>query len=272
VHAAAVAVILMPWNPAVWWMASRIRLAAEIDCDSRVLAGGWSEDVGRYGETLLAVAAGKSRARLLLMPAMIETPSSLARRIAAMCAGPVPFRRAKRTAAGVGAALLLVAACSAPPPTSATDPSPDINPTLTPAPAVAREVLPDPPSPSNAAPDRQTAATPEPVDLEREVTPAAPEASIVRPGPGVANPVVLRSVRPQYTQDAMRRKVQGIVQLEVVVDPTGSVVGVEVLKSLDPELDAEAVKAARQWVFRPATIDGKPVSIMVMLELGFTLH
>jgi len=36
----AVAVILLPWNPAVWWMLARLRLAVELDCDRRVIGGG----------------------------------------------------------------------------------------------------------------------------------------------------------------------------------------------------------------------------------------
>ena len=37
-HAAAVGALVMPWNPAVWWMLSRLKLAVEMDCDARVFA------------------------------------------------------------------------------------------------------------------------------------------------------------------------------------------------------------------------------------------
>jgi outer membrane biosynthesis protein TonB len=36
-------------------------------------------------------------------------------------------------------------------------------------------------------------------------------------------------------------------------------------------LDNEAVKAARQWVFKPGTKDGKPVAVRIILELTFSL-
>jgi TonB family protein len=45
--------------------------------------------------------------------------------------------------------------------------------------------------------------------------------------------------------------------LDAIVDTTGHVSDVRVLKSLDPELDQEAVEALRDWTFQPGTVDGK---------------
>src|SRR5207248_2979539 len=82
-----------------------------------------------------------------------------------------------------------------------------------------------------------------------------------RPGNGVTLPRVLREVKPQYTSDAMRAKVQGTVLLECVVKPDGTVGDVQVIRSLDPTfgLDQQAVVAARQWRFAPGTRMGEPV-------------
>lgn len=95
-----------------------------------------------------------------------------------------------------------------------------------------------------------------------------------RPGNGVLLPKVLREVKPQYTADAMRAKVQGTVLLECVVNADGTVGSVEVVKSLDRTfgLDTEAVKAARQWRFAPGTRFGEPVAVLVTIELTFTLR
>jgi len=95
-----------------------------------------------------------------------------------------------------------------------------------------------------------------------------------RPGNGVTLPVVVREVKPQYTSDAMRAKVQGTVLLECVVRPDGSVGDVKVMRSLDSTfgLDLEAMKAARNWRFRPGTRLGEPVSVLVTIELTFTLR
>ena len=95
-----------------------------------------------------------------------------------------------------------------------------------------------------------------------------------RPGNGVQLPRVIREVKPQYTAEAMRAKVQGSVTLECVVLPDGSVGSVEVVRSLDSTfgLDQEAIKAAKQWRFAPGTRLGEPVAVLVTIELTFTLR
>lgn len=97
---------------------------------------------------------------------------------------------------------------------------------------------------------------------------------VYRPGTGIENPVVLREVKPQYTADAMRAKIQGVVILECVILADGTVGQVSVVKSLDPVfgLDQEAIKAAKQWRFVPAKKSGQAVAIAVNIELAFTLR
>jgi protein TonB len=97
---------------------------------------------------------------------------------------------------------------------------------------------------------------------------------VYRPGSGVTLPRVLREVKPQYTSDAMRAKVQGTVLLQCVVKADGSVGDVQVVRSLDSAfgLDQEAIKAARQWRFAPGTRLGEPVPVLVTIELTFTLR
>jgi protein TonB len=93
-------------------------------------------------------------------------------------------------------------------------------------------------------------------------------------GSGIIDPVVIREVKPQYTAEAMRAKIQGSVLLRAVVLPDGSMGPVEVARSLDSSfgLDQEAIKAARQWRFRPGTRLGEPVAVEVLIELTFTLR
>jgi periplasmic protein TonB len=95
-----------------------------------------------------------------------------------------------------------------------------------------------------------------------------------RPGSGITLPVVLREVKPAYTADAMRAKVQGSVWLECIVMPDGSVGEVKVTRSLDPifGLDQEAIKAAKMWRFKPGMRQGEPVPVIITIELTFTLR
>jgi periplasmic protein TonB len=97
---------------------------------------------------------------------------------------------------------------------------------------------------------------------------------VYRPGNGVTLPRVLREVRPQYTSDAMRAKVQGTVLLECVVREDGSVGDVQVVRSLDSTfgLDQEAIKAAKQWRFAPGQRLGSAVPVQITIELTFTLR
>jgi TonB family protein len=95
-----------------------------------------------------------------------------------------------------------------------------------------------------------------------------------RPGNGVETPRLLREIKPQYTAQAMRAKIQGEVLLECVVQPDGSVGNIRVLRSLDSTfgLDQEAIKAARQWRFVPGTRQGQPVPVLVTIAIAFTLR
>lgn len=97
---------------------------------------------------------------------------------------------------------------------------------------------------------------------------------VYRPGNGVETPRLLREVTPRYTAEAMRAKVQGVVLVEAVVLPDGSVGDVTVVRSLDRVfgLDEEAMRAARQWRFLPGTRFGEPVAVLVTIELSFTLR
>jgi TonB family protein len=96
---------------------------------------------------------------------------------------------------------------------------------------------------------------------------------VYKPGNGVRSPVLVREVKPQYTKGAMDRKVQGIVEMECVVLKDGSVDdNVKVTKSLDEELDQQAILALKQWRFRPGTKDGEPVPVQVNVEMSFTLR
>ena len=99
------------------------------------------------------------------------------------------------------------------------------------------------------------------------------QGEIYLPGNGVTLPRVLREVKPDYTEEAKAARIQGTVWLKAIVQADGDVGDVQVSKSLDTEngLDIEAVKAAKQWKFKPGEKDGKPVAVQVTIELTFRL-
>jgi len=91
---------------------------------------------------------------------------------------------------------------------------------------------------------------------------------------GLTLPKVLSDVKPSYTAEAMKAGIRGAVGMEVLVLASGGVGDVRVVKSLDPThgLDAEAVKCMKQWRFAPGARDGKPVPVVVKVEMTFTLR
>ncbi len=78
--------------------------------------------------------------------------------------------------------------------------------------------------------------------------------------------------RPNYTEDARRARVQGVVILQAVVDTLGEVGYVKVLKGLPQGLTESAVQVVEQWRYEPATLNGEPVPVYINLTVNFSLQ
>ncbi|HEV2749243.1 MAG TPA: M56 family metallopeptidase [Gemmatimonadales bacterium] len=111
--AGTAALVLAPWNPVLWWLVRRLRLAVEMDCDARVVGRGHSTP--EYGELLLQV--GQHRAHLPLTAAALGEPGSFLERRIRRLAAQLPRRRWLSAATSVVVATAsVVAACEAPRP------------------------------------------------------------------------------------------------------------------------------------------------------------
>jgi protein TonB len=88
----------------------------------------------------------------------------------------------------------------------------------------------------------------------------------------VTPPGLLHEVKPDYTEEARRRGVEGQVVLEIVVRSDGRVGSVRVLRGLGAGLDQRAADAVRQWRFSPARRHGSPVDVMVEVEVEFRIR
>lgn len=91
--------------------------------------------------------------------------------------------------------------------------------------------------------------------------------------PKVQQPILTLNVPPSYTAEGIRQKIQGFVLLDAVVLPNGSIGNVRIIHSLDSAsgLDQQAVAAVKRWHFRPGSLDGKPVPVVVQVQMSFTL-
>lgn len=100
--------------------------------------------------------------------------------------------------------------------------------------------------------------------------PAPPAAPAVSGGKIVA-PRLIHSVAVTYPAIANANHVEGDVQVQTVIAPTGNVQSAKAISG--PVLLREAaVRAVRQWKYSPATLDGKPISIQYMVTVRFHLN
>jgi TonB family protein len=98
-------------------------------------------------------------------------------------------------------------------------------------------------------------------------------AEVSSPRLATVFPRLKRQVLPNYTDDALRAKVQGSVIVAAVILPDGTVGAAHVVQSLDRKhgLDDEALATAWMWLFEPAKLYGQPVAVIATLDLSFRL-
>jgi TonB family protein len=96
---------------------------------------------------------------------------------------------------------------------------------------------------------------------------------VYRPGGDVTPPVVIKEVLPHYPEDAKKANIQGKVFLEAIVDTKGIPQNIKVLYSPDERFgfSQAAIEALKKWRFRPGTKNGKPVAVIIQLEVDFHL-
>ena len=95
---------------------------------------------------------------------------------------------------------------------------------------------------------------------------------VYRLGAGITSPKPTKRVDPEFSEEARRDKVQGIVILSLVVGVDGIPRDITVKRSLGHGLDEKAMEAVKQWIFEPGRKDGQPVPVRVMMEVSFKLY
>lgn len=86
-------------------------------------------------------------------------------------------------------------------------------------------------------------------------------------------PQPIETVPAVYPEECRERGIGGRVLLQVVISDRGDVAATEVVESVAecPALADAAVAAIAKWKFEPATLDGKPVEVLVQIPFQFTL-
>jgi TonB family protein len=85
-------------------------------------------------------------------------------------------------------------------------------------------------------------------------------------------PQVINAPDPEYTENARSQKVEGSNLLWMEVFEDGSVANPRVLRPLEPSLDQAALARVKQWRFRPATWDGRPVPTEINVSVNFRMY
>ena len=90
-------------------------------------------------------------------------------------------------------------------------------------------------------------------------------------GNGVSAPVLTYSVPPEYSEQAKKDNVGGIVVVHLWVDEQGRPEHVRVLRGVGKVLDEKAVEAVKQYKFKPAMEAGRPVLVELSTEVNFKI-
>jgi protein TonB len=90
-------------------------------------------------------------------------------------------------------------------------------------------------------------------------------------GGGVSKPVVLYQPDPEFSEEARKAKFSGNVEVYLWVDADGKPSHIRVVRPIGMGLDEKAVEAVRQYRFKPAMKDGKPVNVDLYIDVNFQI-
>jgi protein TonB len=120
-----------------------------------------------------------------------------------------------------------------------------------------------------------------PAELVEPVNPPAPQSVVPVPSPaprptlaaggrGQEAQLISRTL-PVYPQVARQRGLFGVVRMEAVIDEYGAIRNVKVVSG-DPNLAVAARNAVMTWKYKPATLNGHPVTSTATIQVSFEDH
>ncbi len=251
----AQAVAAFQWyNPAAWLMREELKTVHEYQADEAVILSG--TDMKQYQMLLIKKAVGGRFQSL----ANSLNHSKLKKRITMMYKSKSPVGRRLRVLALAPAALVAVAVVNIPAVASAlTSASHALD--------GGKVTKNDGISVTNASETTAAAFGEQSPQKVYEIVQVEPEY----PG-GINELLKTLGMNLRYPAEAMATNIQGRVVVRFVVTEKGKIASPEVIKSVSPELDAEAIRVLQTLSdFNPGTIDGKPVSVYYTLPITFKL-
>lgn len=95
------------------------------------------------------------------------------------------------------------------------------------------------------------------------------KAGVLDPSHVSVVPTTIERTRPKYPAELRSAGLSGEATIFFVVKADGAVADALVIKANDTRFGDAALAAVRQWKFRPATVDGKPVNCRLMVPIQF---
>lgn len=239
-------IILLWYNPASWLMRSELRNVHEYQADDAVLKSG--ADARQYQLLLTKKAVGQR------FPSLANSlnHSKLKNRITMMCKQKSSPTRRLRVLAIAPALLIAAVAVN--------------NPSVASAIGAASSVSLSEGKDNEKNPEAQIpSALGTFVQQQPDVMPEYPG--------GMPEMFKFLATNVNYPSAAANKGDQGRVVVRFIVNPSGKVIDLSVIKSVSPELDAEAIRVASimpDWT--PAMKDGSPVSCAMVLPVNFKLQ
>ncbi|MBN2346140.1 MAG: energy transducer TonB [Candidatus Aminicenantes bacterium] len=86
-------------------------------------------------------------------------------------------------------------------------------------------------------------------------------------------PKILKKVNPVYPEEALQKRIEGMVRIEATTDEKGDVVSARIVPSESPQplLEEAALAALRQWKYEPFMVDGKAKEVTFTVTMNFAL-
>ena len=106
---------------------------------------------------------------------------------------------------------------------------------------------------------------------EPSSVPDGPGEGDVKVGGEVKPPVLLKRVEARYPDKLRGEKKSGVVVIQTTVDERGRISNPAIVRHSEPEFDAAALEALRQWEYAPATLNEKPVPVQIKIAINFTV-
>ena len=217
----------------------------------------------RFSILPLSIAAhALAGAGILIIPlaAEVELPTPMRPSIQMMEIVPVPLppEPAVQRPANAQAATPAVAPIEAPPNISDVEPPPP-RPV---GPIVDGALV----GPLSVGPGIGTV-----VNIAPPLPPPPPPAEPRRPGGKIREPKKVFDVAPVYPTIAINARKEGTVILEAVIDESGAVSRMRVLRS-EPLLDEATMAAVKRWRYTPTLLNNVPIPILMTVTVRFTLQ